>query len=118
MKQENKYSLPIGTKRYRVEFCDEKEAIRLASQEGWTQGESLWDYLDPLDNDAHVFKSFKTLDAASRYAKSISERDVFKTPSIDEIELSEESIGRFRQRGWEITAHWLLDDGELVEAGS
>ncbi len=116
MKQENKYSLPLGTQRYRVEFCDEAEAIRLAAQDGWTDGDSLWDYIDPIANDAYVCKGFKTLEAATRYAATVMSRDVFCAPRLDHLELREERIGRYKERSWETISHWLLEDGVLVEA--
>jgi len=117
MKAENKYSLSIGTKRYRVDFCDEAEAIRLARLEGWKEGDSLFDYIDPIANDAHRVVAFKTFDAAKAYATSVVSRDIFRSPEIDEIQLQEHTFGsNTRLREWEITRSWIFDLGEkLIE---
>lgn len=115
MKQENKYALPLGSKRYRVEFCDEAEAIRLAAAEGWTEGASLFDYIDPIANDAHRVRAFKTLEGAVDYAKRIAPRDVFRSPEIDELELRL-AEPRDHIREWGIARSWVFDLGEeLIE---
>lgn len=115
-KSENKYRLPIGTTRYIVEICDEKEAMRLATIEGWKEGESLFDYIDPIANDARQWKGFKTKGAAAIYAKEHAKRDIFRSPFVEERVLVEEKYGRFTVREWETTSRWILDDGDLVEA--
>jgi hypothetical protein len=111
---DNKYSMPVGTLRYRVEYVDHAEAVRLAAADGWKEGESLWDYIDPIANDARFYRVFKTLDGAVKYAKTIRARDVYESPRVDEIELQEEWIEGAPFRDWEITQHWLIEDGELV----
>lgn len=116
MTKENKYTLPIGTKRYRVEYCDAKELEVLAKTEGWQDGESFWDYFDPISNPATKAKTFSSKQAAVVFAKKIASSDVFGEPSIEELVLEEKRYGRDRIRDWECPVYWYLQDGKLEEA--
>lgn len=113
---ENKYKLPIGTTFFRVEWCDEPAAIKLATIEGWKDGDSLFDYIDPISNDAYMQKRFKTKPSALQYAKAIQARDIFRSPAIEQVELIEEKIDGTNFREWQPQERWILDGEELVEA--
>lgn len=115
MRKETKYTLPLGTVRYRVDVMDVALLEKLAKEDGWQDGESYFDYLDPIDNAAVLSRTFSTKSAAVAYALKNAERDVFRAPTIDELELIEEVITGTRFREWRCTNEWLIDDNELVD---
>lgn len=110
-----KENFAVGTTLYRVKLMQTALVEKLAKAEGWTEGESYWDYIDPICNDAVRYASFKTFAEAEAHARKNAGGDIYSSPEIVEILLVEEVIEGTRFKEWEPQKRWLLDDGEIVE---
>lgn len=95
--------------RYVVATHPEAPLKARAAKMGWTEGESLWDYLDPAEGEEEeVFKSSQLAFLAARKAAPL---DVWGAVQIREYETDKE---RPRESDWRHVATWEVTKGQRV----
>ena len=100
---------------YRVSYEDAAATEILAKQRGWTENDSLLDFVDGYPPLTH--RRFKNRDAALEWlhGEIVSGKTLFGAGDLDTMELIEARCRYCVCNGWRTTESFIVDDEGICE---